>query len=70
MELMLKSDLLQKRQFLSVTDLMGMFGCGRTKATAILKGIKSVSDIASLAGKVTVSDYLAWYYQKYQPQQE
>lgn len=61
-----KIELLKKQQFLSAADIQKMFDCGRGKAYQIIRGIKSVSDIAHLSGKVTVSDYLAWYnqYQK------
>lgn len=41
-------------------DIMNMFHCGVDKAMAILRAIKSVSNIADMKGKVTVTDYQAW----------
>ena len=42
-------------------DIMNMFHCGVDKAMAIIRAIKSVSDIAGLKGKVTKTDYEAWF---------
>ena len=56
-------ELYQKRQYLNVGDIMNLFGVGKDKAYDIIKAIKSVSDIAQIAGRVTVSDYAAWYNQ-------
>ena len=39
---------------------MNMFHCGVDKAMAIIRSIKSVSDIADMKGKVTITDYQAW----------
>lgn len=41
-------------------DIMNMFHCGVDKAMAILRSIKSVSNIADMKGKVTITDYQAW----------
>lgn len=54
-------ELFEKRQYLRATDIMRLFDVGRTKASEIIKSIKLVSDIAHVKGRVTVSDYVAWY---------
>ena len=61
-------ELFQKRQFLNAQDIRNLFGVGRDKAYEIIKAIKSVSDIARISGRVTVSDYVKWYNQ-YTPQE-
>ena len=60
-EILSKEELLSKRQFLNTADIRQMFDCGTNKAGEIIKAIKSVSDIAGIRGKVTTSDYMAWY---------
>lgn len=54
-------ELFQKRQYLRAADIMRLYDVGRSKASEIIKAIKTVSDIAHIAGRVTVSDYVAWY---------
>lgn len=56
-----KLTLIRTQQFLDWRDIQMMYQCGRGKALSILRSVKSVSDIAGLKGKVTVSDYEAWY---------
>ncbi len=56
-------ELFQKRQYLRAADIEKLFDVGRTKASEIIQAIKSVSDIAHISGRVTVSDYVAWYNQ-------
>lgn len=58
---MTKQELLSTPQYLGVEDIRKMFNCGRSKAEALIRGIKSVSDIAAMKGRVTISDYLRWY---------
>lgn len=61
---MTKVEILTNRQFLDTADIMKAFDCGRSKAQSIIRGIKAVSDIARIKGKVTVTDYESWYYGK------
>lgn len=61
---MTKVEILTNRQFLNVADIMQVFDCSRGKAQSIIRAIKSVSDIAQLKGKVTVTDYEKWFYGK------
>lgn len=42
-------------------DIMNMFNCGADKAMAIIRSIKSVSDSLKIKGKVTTTDYEAWF---------
>lgn len=56
-----KEELLEKPQYLGVEDIKKMFDCGTNRACAIICAIKSVSDRTKLKGKVTVTDYEAWY---------
>lgn len=42
-------------------DIMNMFHCGVDKAMAIIRSIKSVSDSLKIKGKVTTTDYEAWF---------
>ena len=58
---MTKVEILTERQFLNVADIMKVFDCGRDKAYSIIRGIKSVSDIARIKGKVTITDYEKWF---------
>lgn len=58
-----KLTLIQTQQFLDWKDIQRMYQCGRNKALSLIRSIKSVSDIAELQGKVTISDYEAWYNQ-------
>ena len=61
MEYITKEVLKKKRQFLNTQDIRDMFDCGTHKACHIITAIKSVSDIAGIRGKVTLSDYDAWF---------
>lgn len=47
--------------YLDHIDIMQKFGCGKDRAYAIIRSIKSVSDTLNLAGKVTIADFEAWY---------
>lgn len=58
---MTKVEILTGHQFLSVSDIQTVFNCGRSKAQSIIRGIKAVSDIAKIKGKVTVTDYERWF---------
>lgn len=53
--------LFETRQYLNKTDIKRLFDVGDTKASSIIQSIKAVSDIAHIAGRVTVSDYNRWY---------
>ena len=50
-----------EKKFYDHLDIMNMFGCGKDRAYAIIRAIKTVSDIAKLAGKVTISDFDKWF---------
>ena len=56
-------ELFQKRQYLKWSDIATLYSVGKTKACEIIQAIKKVSDIAHIAGRVTISDYIAWYNQ-------
>lgn len=56
-----KEELFEKPQYLGTEDMMKLFDCGYSKACNIIVAIKSVSDRAKIKGKVTLSDYEAWY---------
>ena len=58
---MTKQEILEKSQFLDYIDIMKIFNCGRDKALSIIRGIKSVRDIARIKGKVAISDYEFWF---------
>lgn len=58
---MIKQDLFERPQFLTVADLSKIFDCGTSSAQRIMRNIKSVSDITGMKGKITVSDYEAWF---------
>ncbi|MDE6442367.1 MAG: hypothetical protein K2L12_06430 [Clostridia bacterium] len=66
---MTKVDILTDRQFLNTADLQKIFDCGTCTAQRIMREIKAKSDIAKLKGKVTVTDYEAWYNGKCQEAQ-
>lgn len=59
-----REDLFTKKQYLDKNDIMNLFDCGTNKAYAILQSIKIKSDIASLDGKVTLTDFDIWYNQR------
>ncbi len=52
---------MEDKQFYDYIDIMRIFQCGRDRAFSIIRSVKSVSDIAGLSGKVTKTDYIAWY---------
>lgn len=56
-----KEELFEKPQYLGVEDICKIFNCNYAKACNIIRAIKSVSDRTKLKGKVTVTDYEAWY---------
>lgn len=58
---MTKEEIMSRAQFLNVKDMMILFACGRDTAYKRLREIKSVSDILHVRGKVTLTDYEAWY---------
>lgn len=57
---MTKEELKSTPQILTICDLMEIFECGRTKAESIMRGIKSVSNIIGLKGKIAIKDYELW----------
>lgn len=63
-------DLFSTPQYLRSSDIMKLFGVGATKASSIIRSIKSVSDVAGISGRVTVSDYIAWYNRYLQKKEE
>lgn len=58
---MTKAEILSNQQYLDTDDIKKAFDCGRSKAQSIIRGIKEVSDIAKIKGKVTVTDYEKWF---------
>ena len=48
------------KQFATAEDFSREFGCSKGKGYSIIRGIKSVSDISKLSGKVTKTDVLVW----------
>ncbi len=60
-EVMTKREIFETPQYLDYLDIMDLFKCGRDKALSIIRAIKSVSNIAGIKGKVTISDYEFWY---------
>lgn len=50
-----------KKEYLSIADIQGMFGCGKNKAEQIIRCVKDyVKDPLPLRGKVLVTEYEAW----------
>lgn len=56
-----KVELMTSRQYLAVKDLEKIFDCSRGTAERIMRQIKAYSDIAQIKGKVTTTDYEAWF---------
>lgn len=56
-----KVEILTSRQYLSVKDLEKIFDCSRGTAERVMRQIKAYSDIAMIKGKVTTTDYEAWF---------
>ena len=46
---------------LDYIDIMQMFHCGESKARGIIIAIKTISDITGFAGRVTETDFQAWF---------
>lgn len=51
---------MEEKAYLDKDDIMKIFACGRDRALAIIRSIKTYSDSLKLKGKVTKNDYLAW----------
>lgn len=51
---------LQEKVFLSNEDIRKIFACGKSKAAAIIRAIKSISDRLPFSGRVTVADFYFW----------
>ena len=58
---MIKNDIMQEKQYISVKDIENIFNCSSPVAQKIMRQIKSVSDRLGVKGKVTLSDYECWY---------
>ena len=56
-----KVEILTNRQYITVKDLEQIFACGRSTAERVMRQIKAHSDIARIKGKVTTTDYEAWF---------
>lgn len=52
---------MEEKLFYDYIDIMNMFQVSRDKAYAIIRSIKTCSDIMHISGKVTVSDFDKWY---------
>lgn len=52
---------MEVKYILDYIDIMNRFNCCESKARGIIRAIKTVSDIAKLAGRVTETDFQAWY---------
>lgn len=53
---------LEKKSFITIADLQNVYHCSKTTAQRTMREIKSISDRLKVQGKVTVSDYLTWYW--------
>lgn len=42
-------------------DIANRFHCCESKARGIIRAIKTISDIAGFAGRVTETDFQAWF---------
>lgn len=56
-----KVEILKTRQYLAVKDIAQIFACSNGTAQRIMRQIKACSDIAKIKGKVTTTDYEAWF---------
>ncbi len=56
-----KVEILTNRQYISIKDLERIFDCSRGTAERVMRQIKAYSDIARIKGKVTTTDYEAWF---------
>jgi hypothetical protein len=52
---------MQGNYMLDYIDIMQMFHCGESKARGIIRAIKTISDITGFAGRVTETDFQAWF---------
>mgnify|MGYP007002644732 CR=1 FL=1 len=52
---------MEKKLFYDYLDIMEMFEEGKDRAYAIIRSIKTCSDIMHISGKVTVSDFDKWF---------
>lgn len=52
---------MEKKLFYDSADIMNMFEVGKDRAYAIIRSIKTCSDIMHISGKVTVSDFDKWF---------
>lgn len=50
-----------KKLYFDKDDIMRMFNCSESKAYAIIRSIKSVSDSLKIRGRVTLADFERWY---------
>lgn len=56
-----KVELMTNRQYLAVKDIAKIFDCSNGTAQRVMREIKAYSDIAKIKGKVTITDYEAWF---------
>ncbi len=52
---------MEGKLYLDHIDIMDMFDCGKDRALAIIRSVKSVSDTCKLKGKITRPDFDVWY---------
>lgn len=52
---------MKEKQYYDCIDIMNKFGCGKDRAYAIIRAIKSVSDTLQIPGKVTTVDFDLWF---------
>lgn len=55
-----KEELLKSKQVLNKDDIMQMLEVSENTAYMVIRSIKAYSDSLGVAGKILVSDYLAW----------
>ena len=53
-------ELKKKKAYLDVTDITLLFGCGTSKAYAIMRSIKYYTDKLGMPGKVLFTELEAW----------
>lgn len=56
-----KAELMKSHQYITVKDLEQIFDCSRGSAQRIMRQIKAYSDSLRIKGKVTTTDYEAWF---------
>ena len=52
---------IEKKLYITTTDLQDMLGVGIHKAESIMRSIKAYSDSMQMRGKVLMTDFEAWY---------